>query len=867
MPYAPHAAATSSAVGADTRLCRTGGRQTAWLAFWLGVLILPGMAWGSLDLARAQVERLPNGLTVILLEDHGFPAVSVQMLYRAGGRNEEYGATGLAHFLEHMAFRATENFPDTEVVSRIYAAGGEWHGYTWIDQTTYFATVPVNELDTVLRIEADRMTRLKIPADELESERGAVLSEMHGYENNPAARLHDQLVFVSILGHPYRNNVIGLESDIQKVQLEDIRRFYQDNYHAGNAVLAIVGDIDAQAVLRRVGELFGDFPAREPTPLPRTVEAVQQGVRRVTHTGPGSDKLFEIAYHAPSVRSTDFPAFLVLQELLGGSGGINFSQDNSITPVAKQSLLAGLAENMQTWYPPSADTYVFTISGSIPTDRDAGQLELALEQRISQLRDTQVVSDRLDLAIANLRRQLTFDLETTEDVAHQLAFFDGLGALDVLLGLETSLSGVSAEDVVQTARRYLQPYQRSIGWYLPGEALTDATRSSQLPLRFGSDHTPGGTASTEKASPAELGYLSSGLPVILQRAPATPTVHARLLFQGERWKGPEWLDAGDPDSGISSLQQRFLATELESGLDDLRKDMALMQIGEPTKGLESQDPELRLRALLEKAVSQSSPNQDLTKAPLAILVAGDIDQTTVMAMLEARFGHLKRARWQAGAGARVVEKHLAAWLDHPIAQAQLGYAVPAPPLSSAEAGPWQALLYIMSHGYEGRLGKQAISDRGLIYYIDSRYHSDQQGGWISLGMGVDPDKFDDMQALLYEQLQGLIASPPSQQEVDDARRYLLGRYLTQHQSNRERTAFLAGQYLQFELIPGADLVTDAINAITREQVLAIVPAFVDGAVVTVRYHADIDNEEGQHAGDQERTGSVLAPGVPDGVKR
>lgn len=813
-------------------------RKALRVVFCLWIISLPGIAWGNLDLARAQVERLPNGLTVILLEDHGFPAVSVQMLYRAGGRDEEYGRTGLAHFLEHMAFRASKNFPDTELVSRIYAAGGEWHGYTWIDQTTYFETVPVTELDTALRIEADRMARLIIPATELESERGAILSEMHGYENNPASRLHDQLVFVSILGHPYRNNVIGLESDIQKIQLEDIQAFYKDNYHPGNAVLAIVGDIDTAAVSRRVAELFGDFPAREATPLPRTVEAIQQGVRRVNLTGPGSAQLFEIAYHAPSVRHTDFAAFLVLQELLGGSGGINFSQDNSVTPVARQSLLAGLGEGMTTWFPPSADTYVFTISGSIAPDGDPAEFELALEQRISQLRNTPVNNERLDRAIANLRRQLTFDLETTEDAAHQLAYFDGLGALDVLLGLETALAAVSAEDVMHAARRYLQPHQRSIGWYLPGEQVAETARSAQLPLRYGPDRSPSGSGDTERASPAEIRRLAGGLPVILQRAPATPTAHVRLLFQGEGWRASELLDTGDPDSGVSSLQQRCLAPDLAEALDVLRRDLNLMQLGEAPAGQESQDPETRLQTLLETAVSQSSPKQDLIKAPLAIVLAGDIDQAEVMALLETRFGALQPAAWQDGPSASVSGKRLDAWLDHPIAQAQLGYAVPAPPLASAEAGPWQALLYILSHGYEGRLGKAAISDRGLIYYIDGRYHSDRQKGWISLGIGVDPDKFGAMQALLQEQLQGLLSEPPSQAEVDDARQYLLGRYMTQHQSNRERTAFLASQYLQFDAIPDAHDVHESINAITREQVLAIVPAFVDGAVVAVRYHAD-----------------------------
>ncbi|MGB5293374.1 MAG: insulinase family protein, partial [Thermoanaerobaculia bacterium] len=96
----------------------------------------------ALDLSRAEVSKLDNGLTLIVLEDRTLPVVSVQVLYRVGARHEEVGRTGMAHFLEHMAFRDSENFPDTDVVSRIYAVGGEWHAYTWLDQTTYFETLP-----------------------------------------------------------------------------------------------------------------------------------------------------------------------------------------------------------------------------------------------------------------------------------------------------------------------------------------------------------------------------------------------------------------------------------------------------------------------------------------------------------------------------------------------------------------------------------------------------------------------------------------------------------------------------------------------------------------------------------------------------
>ena len=183
--------------------------------------------------------------------------------------------------MEHMAFRESKNFPNTDVVSSIYARGGEWHGYTWTDQTTYFATVPSEHLDLLLRIEADRMSRLEIAEEKIEPERGAVLAEMHMYENDPSSMLTDAVMFASFLAHPYRNNTIGWESDIENVEHADVVDFYKKHYHPANGVLAIVGDIDSEQTLSRIKELFGSFPRKAPTALPITIEPLQKGERRI----------------------------------------------------------------------------------------------------------------------------------------------------------------------------------------------------------------------------------------------------------------------------------------------------------------------------------------------------------------------------------------------------------------------------------------------------------------------------------------------------------------------------------------------------------------------------------------------------------
>jgi len=367
---------------------RAQHRKREFIPLMMVVLALlwPVPAGAYLDLAAARLERLDNGLTLIVLEGHTLPVVSVQMLYRVGARNETFGATGLAHFLEHMAFRSAQNFPGTQLAGSIYAVGGEWHGYTWLDQTTYFATAPRQQLDLLLRIESDRMARLDIQKPGVLAERGAVLAEMHGYENDPMSVLHDQVMYLVFLAHPYRNNTIGWESDVKQIGRAELMGFYQQHYQPGNAVLAVVGDVHTDQVNRQVRQYFGGLPGKHTTPAPHTVEPGQTGERRIHLRGGLERKYFKVAYRAPAATHPDYAAFLLAQELLGGGSGVSFLQNDWGTPVRADAALAGISDDLTTWFPPSAQNYVFTIGGAAPADADESQIESAIATAISNLR-------------------------------------------------------------------------------------------------------------------------------------------------------------------------------------------------------------------------------------------------------------------------------------------------------------------------------------------------------------------------------------------------------------------------------------------------------------------------------------------------
>ncbi len=787
-------------------------------------------AHAELDLRNASVDRLDNGLTLILLEDRRFPVVSVQMLYRIGARDEVSGKTGLAHFLEHMAFRDSENFPDTDLVSRIYAVGGEWHGYTWTDQTTYYSTVPSDDLDLLLRIEVDRMSRLKIAKEDMQAERGAVLAEMHMYENSPTSMLIDAVNYTSFLAHPYRNNTIGWESDIENLQHRDVVAFYKQHYQPANAVLAIVGDFERSDVRKRVKRLFGSIRSKAATPLPHTIEPPQNGVRRVTLHGTAEQRQFMIAYRAPSAASADFASFLVLQEILGAGSGVSFLQNDWGTPVDDESRLAGAAQSMTTWYPPSAQDYVFILGGFAPPGDGEATVEQRIESRIAALRQQAPSDSELKNAIDNVQDALVFDVQTTEDAAHQLAFFDGLNALDTLLSLPERVAAVSAADVQRTAARYLGPDRRSIAWHVPPEntEIVDIASTGRAPAEV-SDRPLRDSGGTPVAAPITR-RLSGGIPVILQRSDLSSTAQLQIVLPSNQLDGAV---ADVPILGHSSLTYKLRSPQIAGAILQARDALKSLQQTPAAEKPKSSDPATRMEQTFTGLMQADSRSPDATAVPSLITVVGDIDVEKVLQQLEASFGALRYTNTAAPKAQAFSSETMTLSTGMRVAQAQLGYIAAAPGPGNSRSDAWRLLLYILSHDYEGRLGKKAISDAGLAYYIGSEYRSDGTNAWISLSTGVDANKIAALGNLLHTELERLASEPPTDKEIAEAKNHRLGRLRSAAQSNAELASQLATQWLWYGELLTVDSLGERLAAISRQDILAEIASFSSGKTIVI----------------------------------
>ncbi|HEX3158263.1 MAG TPA: pitrilysin family protein [Gemmatimonadaceae bacterium] len=284
----------------------------------------PVAALAAQEPGRIPIETytLPNGLTVILSEDHSAQVVNVGVWYDVGSRDERPGRTGFAHLFEHMMFQGSANVKKGDYMSLIERAGGSLNGTTNEDRTWYFQTVPSNRLNLALWLEADRMRSLAVTPENFENQRQAVKEERRlRVDNQPYNRVffEDMYGLVdSATCFPYAHSVIGSMADLDAAKTEDVQAFFAENYAPNNATIAIVGDFKPADARAFVTEYFGDIPRGAATPPVTCQQAFNTGARRKHIVNPLANlPAVAHAYRVPAYTDADTPALELLAAAMG----------------------------------------------------------------------------------------------------------------------------------------------------------------------------------------------------------------------------------------------------------------------------------------------------------------------------------------------------------------------------------------------------------------------------------------------------------------------------------------------------------------------------------------------------------------------
>jgi zinc protease len=414
--------------------------------------------------------QLANGLVVMLKEIHTAPIITHWVWYRVGSRNESPGNTGVSHWVEHMQFKGTPQFPAAVLDRAISRDGGYWNAFTYLDWTTYFATMPADKIDLVIRLEADRMLNSAFNPDDVASERTVIISEREGSENEPLFKLGEEIQAAAFRVHSYHHEIIGDLSDLQRMQRDDLYGHYRKFYVPNNAVIAVAGDFETQDMLGRIRELFEPIPAGALRPAPGRPEPPQPGERRVTVEGPGETIYLQIAYRAPAAEQDDFFPISVLDSLLTGPSNLNFfggGISNKTSRLYRALVEGELAVSVYGGLQATIDPYLYTITVILRPGRTVEEVLATVEGEIARLKEAPPALEEVARAVKQARALFAYGTESITNQGFWLGYSEMFADYDWFLNYLDALEKVSPEDVQQAAQRYLRLQNRTMGVYMP----------------------------------------------------------------------------------------------------------------------------------------------------------------------------------------------------------------------------------------------------------------------------------------------------------------------------------------------------------------------------------------------------------------
>ena len=422
------------------------------------LLVVP-VLFGSIPAQAAQPItnefKLDNGLKIIVREDHRAPVVVVQVWYLTGGMDEFNGTSGVAHVLEHMMFKGTNDVPAGQFSKTISANAGKDNAFTNRDYTTYFEQLRNDKLELALKLEADRMVNLNITDEEFAKEIRVVMEERRlRTEDKAHSIVYEQLLANVYNAHPYGRPVIGFMNDLENMKAADARAWYKTWYAPNNATLVIAGDVDSNEVLTLAQQYFGPLKAQTlPERKPQT-EPEQLGIKRIIVKAAAQLPYLAMAYHAPVLRDAakDWEPY-ALQILVGILDGNESARLNK--QLVRDSRIASQAG--AGYDAIERGPGMLLIDGTPSDGKTVAELETAIREQLDKIKSEGVTQEELQRVKSQIIAGQVFGLDSMFGQAMQIGRTENAGFswrdLDVML---EKLKLVTADQVKQVAEKYIQ---------------------------------------------------------------------------------------------------------------------------------------------------------------------------------------------------------------------------------------------------------------------------------------------------------------------------------------------------------------------------------------------------------------------------
>jgi len=405
---------------------------------------------------------LPNGMQVVLLEDHSTPIVHLQMWYHVGSKNERAGRTGFAHFFEHMMFKGSKNVEAEGHPSYISSVGGQSNAFTNEDATVFWESVPSQYLPLILWLEADRLGSLRIDEKAFKNEREVVKEERRmRIENQPYGRLQEIIADQAFQVHPYKHPVIGSMKDLDAASVEDVREFFQTYYVPGNATAVLVGDFDTKEALNLVTQYLGRVPKSD-KPVPRDIpkEPPQTKEKRVTLQEDWPLPAVVVAHHITFDGNPDsYPLHVASKVLSDGQSSRIYRKLVYEKGIALAAFGGGnIIEDPNLFF-----AVAIVQPGHTPEEAAKGLIE-----ELDRLRNEPITAAELQQAKNQFARDYILGRETNQNKAevlgHAVVIHNDIKTADAEFDIFQNLT---TADVQRAARTYFTPENRLVLTIMP----------------------------------------------------------------------------------------------------------------------------------------------------------------------------------------------------------------------------------------------------------------------------------------------------------------------------------------------------------------------------------------------------------------
>jgi zinc protease len=822
-----------------------------------------------IDIPSAAIRQwtLPNGLTILVEEDHSAPVASVQVWCETGSITEEkWLGAGLSHILEHMLFKGTATRGPSEIAQAVQNAGGTINAYTSFDRTVYWIDTHSKGAVTALELLADTMLNSTLPPEEYAKEQEVIRREFAMGKDDPDRVSSLNLFAAAYRQHPYRHPVIGHLDIYNRLTRDDVMAYYKARYVPNNLFFVVVGDVDAQAVYDQLSAAFGPVPRQPLPPVYIPPEPPQQG-RREEHIEFATELTrLEIAWHIPELTHPDVPALDLLALILGDG------RSSRLYRRVREEL--ALVHGIQAWCYTPGQAGLFGVEALLdPGQRDATLKEVFAQ--IERLKTDGVTPAELAKALKQALSGHLNNLVTTRgrasDIGSNWLLTRSLGfTRDYLIALEA----VTPADLIRVARTYFTERNLTITSLNPPGTLAPAAEALRPPA----------------AGPIQKFELSNGLRLLVREDPRLPLVSAvacfkaGLLAESPALNGVSRLHSRVLLKGTQTRSAEEIAEQIESLGGGIGAEAGNNSLGVSIKVMQP-DWAAGLDILGDVLLHPTFPDNEVARekeAQLAAIKADEEEPVTVARHLlrrtlfpghpyglalngtPASVGNLEREtlqdfhrQWVTGRNGvlavfgAVNALEIKAWAEKtlgqlPAGQPELEHPAPTPTLAEStrvetQMPKEQAIVMVGYRGldlfcperYALELIEEASSDLGSRFFVRIREKlgaayfvgaSQMLGlvpGTFVFYLGTDPAKVETVTAEFQDEIRALAAEGLTVEELTRAKAKLLGQEALRNQSNDALAHACALDELYGLGFEESARLRERIEAVTLEETRAV----------------------------------------------